>query len=158
LQSGLSAPRDDAARELRNGAKSIFYQLASRDGAADFCGPNRELRAFRLGKPSGAWSHASLVFKNTIHHFPPVQLRTGEWGMAGRPFDFKKTGVYFPAGGVKKLDDGPSLPVWGTASGSKAEKPDGWILPDNLVAAAFRDRRTVPKVDVTKVESRVPFC
>lgn len=115
--------------------------LASRDEAADFFGPSLELRAFRFDKPSGEWRDAGLVFKNTINNFPPIQLRTGEWMMSRRPFDYKTTGVHFLAGGVKALDDWQSFPVLGTAAELKAEEPDWWILPDNRLAAVFRDNR-----------------
>ncbi len=115
--------------------------LASRDEAADFFGPSLELRAFRFDKPSGEWRDAGLVFKNAINNFPPIQLRTGEWMMSRRPFDYRKTGVHFLVGGRQALDQWQSFPVLGTASELKAEEPDWWILPDNRLAAVFRDNR-----------------
>ena len=61
--------------------------------------------------------------------------------MSRRPHDYKSAGVHFIVGGVKALDDWQSFPVLGTASELKAEEPDWWILPDNTLAAVFRDNR-----------------
>lgn len=113
--------------------------LASLDEAGGFFGPGLQLRAFRFDKTSGAWKDAGLVFDNTINNFPPLRLRTGEWMMSRRPHDYKTAGVQFLVGGVKSLSDWRSFPVFGTASELKAEEPDWWILPDNTLAAVFRD-------------------
>ncbi len=115
--------------------------LASLDEAAGFFGPSLELRAFRFNKGSAAWEDAGLVFKNTINNFPPLKLRTGQWMMSRRAFDYKTTGVHFLVGGVTALDQWESFPVLGTASELKAEEPDWWILPDDSLAAVFRDNR-----------------
>jgi hypothetical protein len=115
--------------------------LASRDEAAGFFGPSLELRAFRFDKTSGEWHDAGVVFKNAINNFPPIQLRTGEWMMSRRMFDYSTSGVHFLVGGVKSLDDWQSFPVLGSAAELKAEEPDWWILPDNRLAAVFRDNR-----------------
>ena len=113
--------------------------LASLDEAAGFFGKSLELRAFRFDKATGEWSDVGLVFKNAINNFPPLKLRSGEWMMSRRPFNYMKTGVHFLVGGVKSLDDWQSFPVFGSASELKAEEPDWWILPDNRLAAVFRD-------------------
>jgi hypothetical protein len=115
--------------------------LASLDEAAGFFGPSLELRAFRFDKTSGEWRDAGLVFKNTINNFPPLKLRTGDWMMSRRAYDYETTGVHFLVGGVKVLDDWQSFPVLGSASELKAEEPDWWILPDHGLAAVFRDNR-----------------
>jgi hypothetical protein len=115
--------------------------LASLDEAAGFFGKSLELRAFRFDKATGEWREAGLVFKNTINNFPPIKLRTGDWMMSRRPFDYKKTGVHFLVGGVKAIDQWESFPVLGSASELSAEEPDWWILPDNRLAAVFRDNR-----------------
>jgi hypothetical protein len=115
--------------------------LASLDEAAGFFGKSLELRAFRFDQATGEWSDAGLVFKNTINNFPPLKLRTGDWMMSRRMFDYSKTGVHFLVGGVKALDDWQSFPVLGSAAELKAEEPDWWILPDNRLAAVFRDNR-----------------
>lgn len=115
--------------------------LASLDEAAGFFGKSLELRAFRFDKSTGDWSDAGLVFKNTINNFPPIKLRTGDWMMSRRMFDYSKSGVHFLVGGVKSLDDWQSFPVLGSASELKAEEPDWWILPDDRLAAVFRDNR-----------------
>lgn len=138
--------------------------LAARDEAAGFFGPSLELRAFRFDKTSGEWIDAGVVSKNTINNFPPIKLRTGEWMMSRRMHDHSKSGVHFLAGGVKALDQWESFPVLGSASelsaedqrafrlagelpvlgsapGLSAEEPDWWILPDNRLAAVFRDQR-----------------
>ncbi len=115
--------------------------LASLDEAAGFFGESLELRAFRFDKASAEWRDAGLVSKNTINNFPPIKLRTGDWMMSRRTFDYSKTGVHFLVGGVKALDDWQSFPVLGTASELKAEEPDWWILPDNKLSAVFRDNR-----------------
>jgi len=115
--------------------------LASLDEAAGFFGPSLELRAFRFNKDSASWEDAGFVFKNTINNFPPLKLRTGDWMMSRRAYDYKTTGVEFLVGGVKALNDWQSFPVLGTASELKAEEPDWWILPDHSLAAVFRDNR-----------------
>lgn len=115
--------------------------LASLDEAAGFFGPSLELRAFRFNKGTKAWEDAGLVCKNAINNFPPLKLRTGSWMMSRRAWDYKTSGVHFLVGGVKGLDQWESFPVFGTASELKAEEPDWWILPDNSLAAVFRDNR-----------------
>lgn len=115
--------------------------LASLDEAAGFFGPSLELRAFRFEKASGEWRDAGLVFDDTINNFPPMKLRTGDWMMSRRQHDYKTSGVHFLVGGVKSLGDWQSFPVLGSASELKAEEPDWWILPDNTLAAVFRDNR-----------------
>ncbi len=115
--------------------------LASLDEAAGFFGRSLELRAFRFNKAAAAWEDAGLVFKNAINNFPPLKLRTGDWMMSRRMHDYKDTGVHFLVGGVKALDQWESFPVLGSASELKAEEPDWWILPDDNLAAVFRDNR-----------------
>lgn len=114
--------------------------LASLDEAAGFFGKSLELRAFRL-KDDKSWEDAGLVYKNAINNFPPLKLRTGNWMMSRRAHDYKTSGVHFLVGGVKGLDQWESYPVFGTASELKAEEPDWWILPDESLAAVFRDNR-----------------
>ncbi len=113
--------------------------LASLDEAAGFFGKSLELRAFRFDKRAGEWREAGLVFQNTINNFPPLKLRTGDWMMSRRTFDYKTRGVHFLVGGVKSLSDWQSFPVLDSVSELKAEEPDWWILPDNTLAAVFRD-------------------
>ena len=115
--------------------------LASLDEAAGFFGPSLELRAFRFDHTATEWHDAGLVFKNTINNFPPLKLRTGDWMMSRRRYDYKDSGVHFLVGGVKTLDDWQSYPVLGSAAELKAEEPDWWILPDQRLAAVFRDNR-----------------
>jgi hypothetical protein len=115
--------------------------LASRDEAAGFFGKSLELRAFRFDKTPGEWRDAGLVFKDAINNFPPIKLRTGDWMMSRRRHDYSKSGVHFLVGGVKAIDDWQSFPVLGSASELKAEEPDWWILPDDRLAAVFRDNR-----------------
>jgi hypothetical protein len=115
--------------------------LAALDEAAGFFGQSLELRAFRFDKTSDDWRDAGVVCKDSINNFPPLQLRTGDWMMSRRMHDYAKSGVHFLIGGVKALDDWQSFPVLGSASELKAEEPDWWILPDNQLAAVFRDNR-----------------
>ena len=114
--------------------------LASLDEAAGFFGPSLELHAFRL-QSDGSWKDAGVVFDDTINNFPPMKLRTGDWMMSRRMHDYKTSGVHFLVGGVKSLSDWQSYPVLGSAAELKAEEPDWWILPDNTLAAVFRDNR-----------------
>jgi len=114
--------------------------LASLDEAAGFFGPSLELHAFRL-QSDGSWQDAGVVFDDTINNFPPMKLRTGDWMMSRRPHDYKTSGVHFLVGGVKSLSEWQSYPVLGSAAELKAEEPDWWILPDNTLAAVFRDNR-----------------
>ncbi|MCB1225557.1 MAG: exo-alpha-sialidase [Verrucomicrobiales bacterium] len=113
--------------------------LASLDEAAGFFGPNLELHAFRW--KADRWEDAGVISDNAINNFPPLKLRTGDWMMSRRPFDYKKTGVQFLVGGTRALDDWQSFPVLGTASELSAEEPDWWILPDQTLCAVFRDNR-----------------
>lgn len=115
--------------------------LASLDEAAGFFGDSLELRAFRYRKDNADWEDAGVIFDNTINNFAPLKLRTGDWMMSRRMFDYKTSGVHFLVGGVKSLGDWQSFPVLGSASELKAEEPDWWILPDNTLAAVFRDNR-----------------
>ena len=115
--------------------------LASLDEAAGFFGKSLELHAFRFDRTKDTWTDAGVVFKNTINNFPPLKLRTGDWMMSRRMFDYKTSGVHFLVGGVKSLADWQSYPVLGSAAELKAEEPDWWILPDNRLAAVFRDNR-----------------
>lgn len=115
--------------------------LASLDEAAGFFGKSLELRAFRFNQGNGTWEDAGLVCQNAINNFPPLKLRTGDWMMSRRAWDYKTSGVHFLVGGVKALDDWQSFPVLGSASELKAEEPDWWILPDNNLVAVFRDNR-----------------
>jgi hypothetical protein len=115
--------------------------LAALDEAAGFFGPSLELRAFRFDKAAGEWRDAGLVFKNAINNFPPIKLRTGDWMMSRRMHDYVQSGVHFLVGGVKALDDWQSFPVLGSAAELKAEEPDWWVLPDQTLAAVFRDNR-----------------
>jgi hypothetical protein len=115
--------------------------LASRDEAAGFFGKSLELDAFRFDKTTGEWRDAGLVFKDAINNFPPIKLRTGDWMMSRRGHDYSKSGVHFLVGGVKAIDDWQSFPVLGSASELRAEEPDWWILPDDGLAAVFRDNR-----------------
>jgi hypothetical protein len=114
--------------------------LASLDEAAGFFGPSLELHAFRF-QSDGSWQDAGVVFDDTINNFPPMKLRTGDWMMSRRMHDYKTSGVHFLVGGVKSLSDWQSFPVLGSAAELKAEEPDWWILPDNTLAAVFRDNR-----------------
>ena len=114
--------------------------LASLDEAAGFFGPSLELHAFRL-QNDGSWQDAGVVFDDTINNFPPMKLRTGDWMMSRRMHDYKTSGVHFLVGGVKSLSDWQSYPVLGSAAELKAEEPDWWVLPDNTLAAVFRDNR-----------------
>ena len=114
--------------------------LASLDEAAGFFGPSLELHAFRL-QSDGSWQDAGVVFDDTINNFPPMKLRTGDWMMSRRQHDYKTSGVHFLVGGVRSLGDWQSFPVLGSASELKAEEPDWWILPDQTLAAVFRNNR-----------------
>ncbi len=115
--------------------------LASLDEAAGFFGPSLALRAFRWKAGTGSWEDAGVVCPDAINNFPPLKLRTGDWMMSRRPHDYKKTGVHFIVGGSTALDRWESFPVLGTAAELKAEEPDWWILPDQNLAAVFRDNR-----------------
>ncbi|MGC3966619.1 MAG: exo-alpha-sialidase [Pirellulales bacterium] len=115
--------------------------LCSLDEAAGFFGESLELRAFRWNETEKRWDDAGLVYKNAINNFPPLKLRTGNWMMSRRKFDYKTSGAEFLVGGVRRLDDWESFPVLGSASELKAEEPDWWILPDNSLCAVFRDNR-----------------
>ncbi len=115
--------------------------LASLDEAAGFFGPSLQLRAFRLDAATERWTDAGVVYQNTINNFPPLKLRTGDWMMSRRPYDYRKSGVHFLVGGTQGIDQWQSFPVLGSSSELSAEEPDWWILPDQRLAAVFRDNR-----------------
>ncbi|MES2594892.1 MAG: exo-alpha-sialidase [Verrucomicrobiota bacterium] len=146
--SGVDSPdygtrTDKGMRYISRGfwkREGELLALASLDEAAGFFGKSLELRAFRLTKDN-SWEDAGVVYKNAINNFPPLMLRTGSWMMSRRMYDYKTTGVHFLVGGVKSLGDWQSFPVLDTASELKAEEPDWWILPDQNLAAVFRDNR-----------------
>ncbi|MEO6784492.1 MAG: exo-alpha-sialidase, partial [Chthoniobacteraceae bacterium] len=148
-QSGTGSPHygtrtDKGFRYISRGfwkRDGELLALASLDEAAGFFGPSLELRAFRFNKTRDAWEDAGLVFKDAINNFPPLKLRTGDWMMSRRAHDYKTRGVDFIIGGVNALDAWESFPVLGSASELKAEEPDWWILPDQNLAAVFRDNR-----------------
>ncbi len=118
-----------------------FLALASLDEAAEFFGPSLELRAFRYSKTWDKWEDIGVVHDNAINNFAPKKIATGEWMMSRRKYDYTKTGVEFLTGGVKSLTDWQSFPVFGTASELAAEEPYWWVLPDNNLAALFRDNK-----------------
>ncbi len=118
-----------------------FLALASLDEAAGFFGPSLELRAFRYNKTWDKWEEIGVVHDNAINNFAPKKIATGEWMMSRRKYDYTKTGVEFLTGGVKSLTDWQSFPVFGTASELAAEEPYWWVLPDNNLAALFRDNK-----------------
>jgi hypothetical protein len=149
LHSGPDSPHygtrtDKGMRWISRGfwqREGELLALASLDEAAGFFGPSLELRAFRFNKAGGTWDDAGVIFKNAINNFPPLKLRTGDWMMSRRMHDYKTSGVHFLVGGVKSPGDWQSFPVLGSASELKAEEPDWWILPNNDLAAVFRDNR-----------------
>jgi hypothetical protein len=113
--------------------------LASLDEAAGFFGKSLQLRAFRLDAKTESWTDAGRIFNDTINNFPPLKLRTGNWMMSRRAHDYRKTGAHFIVGGTKGIDQWESFPVLGSNAELAAEEPDWWILPDDRLAALFRD-------------------
>ena len=123
---------------VRNGE---FLALASLDEALDFFGESLELRAFRYNKDQDKWEDIGVIFDNAINNFAPEKIATGEWMMSRRKYDYTKSGVEFLVGGIDKITDWKSVPVLGTASELAAEEPCWWLLPDNNLAALFRDNK-----------------
>jgi hypothetical protein len=115
--------------------------LVALDEAAGFFGPSLQLRAFRFDAKTASWTDAGVVYENAINNFPPLKLRTGDWMMSRRAYDYRKSGVHFLVGGTKGIDQWKSFPVLGSSSELSAEEPDWWILPDDRLAAVFRDNR-----------------
>jgi hypothetical protein len=113
--------------------------LVALDEAAGFFGKSLALHAFRLKGADGSWEDAGVVYRDAINNFPPLKLHHGQWMMSRRAHDYKSTGVHFLVGGVNALDQWESFPVLGTSAELKAEEPDWWILPDQTLAAVFRD-------------------
>jgi hypothetical protein len=115
--------------------------LATLDEAAGFFGKSLALHAFRWKSADEVWEDAGVIANNAINNFPPKQIPSGEWMMSRRPYDYKTAGVDFLVGGVKSMTDWQSFPVLGTSSELKAEEPLWWTLPDNRLAALFRDNQ-----------------
>lgn len=115
--------------------------LASLDEAAGFFGPNLALHAFRFNPENAVWEDVGVIYENAINNFPPKKLPTGEWMMSRRPYDYRKTGVYFLVGGGEGIDNWESFPVLGSSSELFAEEPFWWLLPDKNLMALFRDNR-----------------
>ncbi|UUO07749.1 exo-alpha-sialidase [Blastopirellula sp. J2-11] len=115
--------------------------LASLDESGSFFGPSLELRAFRWEEAQQDWADIGVVHDNAINNFPPKRIPSGEWMMSRRTFDYSRRGVDFLTGGVKAIDKWESFPVLGTSEALAAEEPYWWVLPDNRLAALFRDNR-----------------
>jgi hypothetical protein len=115
--------------------------LATLDEAAGFFGKSLALHAFRWKSADEVWEDAGVIANNAINNFPPKQIPSGEWMMSRRPYDYKTAGVDFLVGGVKSMTDWQSFPVLGTSSELKAEEPLWWTLPNNRLAALFRDNQ-----------------
>ena len=114
--------------------------LASLDEAAGFFGPSLALYAFQWAG-DGHWKDVGVVFNNSINNFPPQRIRSGQWMMSRRTYDYKEHGVHFLVGGTTALDEWESFPVLGSKSELNAEEPLWWALPDGNLMALFRDNR-----------------
>ncbi|GAB2792267.1 hypothetical protein GCM10027275_41450 [Rhabdobacter roseus] len=116
--------------------------LASLDEAADFFGPSLELRGFRYNETLDRWEELGVVYPNAINNFAPKKIPTGEWMMSRRKHDYTTSGVEFLIGGVDKLTEWQSFPVFGSANTElAAEEPYWWVLPDNNLVALFRNNK-----------------
>lgn len=115
--------------------------LATLDESAGFFGESLALHAFRWKAGDETWEDTGVIADNAINNFPPKKIPSGEWMMSRRPYDYKTAGVDFLIGGVKSAADWQSFPVLGTSSELKAEEPLWWTLPDNRLAALFRDNQ-----------------
>ena len=115
--------------------------LAALDEAGDFFGPSLELRAFRWNPEKKGWDEAGVVYDNAINNFPPKKIPTGAWMMSRRKYTYKTDDIEFLVGGIKSLSDWKSFPVLGSTDGLAAEEPYWWVLPDNRMAALFRDNK-----------------
>ena len=118
-----------------------LFALATLDESAGFFGESLALHAFRWKSGDETWEDTGVIANNAINNFPPKKIPSGEWMMSRRPYDYKTAGVDFLIGGVKSMTDWQSFPVLGTSSELKAEEPLWWTLPDNTLAALFRDNQ-----------------
>ena len=115
--------------------------LATLDESAGFFGESLTLHASRWKPGAKTWEDTGVIANNAINNFPPRKIPSGEWMMSRRPYDYKTAGVDFLIGGVKSMTDWQSFPVLGTSSELKAEEPLWWTLPNNRLAALFRDNQ-----------------
>ncbi|MEI9808030.1 MAG: exo-alpha-sialidase [Bacteroidota bacterium] len=123
---------------IRNGE---LIALASLDEAGEFFGPGLQLRGYRLNAAKEIWEDIGVIFDNTINNFPPEKLKTGEWMMSRRKYDYTRSGVEFIIGGQDKITEWKSFPVMGSADELTAEEPNWWMLPDSNLVALFRDNK-----------------
>ncbi len=121
--------------------EGVLLALATLDEAAGFFGESLALHAFRWEPANDTWTDIGVIADNAINNFPPKQIPSGEWMMSRRPHNYKSAGVDFIVGGVKSITDWQAFPVLGTSDELKAEEPLWWTLPDNSLAALFRDNR-----------------
>ena len=147
--SGLDAPcygmrTSEGFRWISRGfwqRDNELYALASLDEAAGFFGPSLKLHAFRLATNEDSWQDSGIIAEDSINNFPPKRLSNGDWMMSRRPHNYREVGVYFLVGGNKAIDDWQSFPVLASSQELAAEEPLWWMLPDNNLAALFRDNR-----------------
>ncbi|MBD3385098.1 hypothetical protein GF407_09235 [candidate division KSB1 bacterium] len=115
--------------------------LVSLDEAAGFFGPGLELQAFQWDETKQTWFDRGVIVDNAINNFPPKRLPDGEWAMSRRPYNYKKTGVWFLIGGTDAIDQWDSHRILGPDAPLAAEEPYWWELPDGNLVALFRDNR-----------------
>ncbi len=116
--------------------------LASRYQAPGYQGPGLSLHAFELAgglAEAPQWRRLGLVFDDALNNFSPARLPNGEWMMSRRD---GKQNVHFLVGGTKGFDQWSSFSAIGYRDSEfRAEEPYWWVLPDNNIAALFRDNK-----------------
>ncbi len=107
--------------------------------APGYHGAGLALHAFEWDKASSKWTHLGIAYENTLNNFPPAKLPSGEWMMIRRD---SSQNVYTMYGGTKAFNQWESIPVvkYGRTD-FRAEEPSWWILPNNTLAALYRDNK-----------------
>jgi hypothetical protein len=113
--------------------------LVSSYRAPGYSGAGLALHAFEWEKSTGKWKHLGIAYENTLNNFPPAKLPSGEWMMSRRD---SSQNVHIMYGGTKAYNQWESVPVvkYGRTD-FRAEEPGWWVLPDNKLAALYRDNK-----------------
>jgi BNR repeat-like domain len=114
-----------------------LYALTAYDEAVrPLFGPGLELRGYRWNSGQRDWDAPIVVADDTINNFPPKRLPSGQWMMSRRDHRMGKSML---AGGVNAPTEWSVVPVPVPADGAHLDEPFWWVLPDESLAAVFRD-------------------
>ncbi len=136
----VAGPPDDGFGWIARGfwlRQGKLLALAARYQAPGYTGDGLQLHCF-VCEPNGErlWRYGGLVKDNSINNFPPKQLPDGRWLMSRRD---KEGRVSMLVGGAEAYDQWDVVDIHYDTGSVAAEEPCWWVLPDNHLAALFRD-------------------